>query len=69
MTSRAEQALHLTGGRVTPHRDILFTPPMVARMSPQEQRLLNAFDGHDVEEVQAAIGEGADPRSPVRATP
>jgi ankyrin repeat protein len=35
-------------------------------MSPQQQRLLNAFDGHDLEEVRAALSEGADPRSPVR---
>jgi hypothetical protein len=36
-------------------------------MSPQEQRLLDGFDGHDAEEVQAALGEGGDPRSPVRS--
>jgi hypothetical protein len=29
------------------------------------QRLLDAFDGHDVDEVRAALRDGADPRSPV----
>jgi ankyrin repeat protein len=28
------------------------------------QRLLNAFDGHDVDEVRAALADGADPRVP-----
>lgn len=34
-------------------------------MTPQ-QRLLDAFDGHDVEEERAALRDGADPCSPVR---
>jgi ankyrin repeat protein len=35
-------------------------------MTPAQQRLLDAFDGHDVEEVRAALRAGADPRSPAR---
>jgi ankyrin repeat protein len=35
-------------------------------MTPSQQRLLDAFDGHDVDEVRAALRGGADPRSPVR---
>jgi ankyrin repeat protein len=35
-------------------------------MTPAQQRLLDAFDGHDLEEVRAALRDGADPRSPVR---
>jgi hypothetical protein len=35
-------------------------------MTPAQQRLLDGFDGHDVEEVGAALRDGADPRSPVR---
>jgi ankyrin repeat protein len=34
-------------------------------MTPAQQRLLDAFDGHDVDEVRAALRDGADPRSPV----
>jgi hypothetical protein len=35
-------------------------------MTPAQLRLLDAFDGHDVDEVRAALADGADPRSPVR---
>jgi ankyrin repeat protein len=35
-------------------------------MTPAQQRLLDAFDGHHVDEVRAALRDGADPRSPVR---
>ena len=35
-------------------------------MTPAQQRLLDGFDGHHVEEVRAALRDGADPRSPVR---
>jgi hypothetical protein len=35
-------------------------------MTPAQQRLLDAFDGHDADEVRAALRAGADPRSPVR---
>src|SRR4051812_1684803 len=35
------------------------------RMTPALRRLLDAFDGHDVEEVRAALADGADPRAPV----
>src|SRR5262249_53843783 len=35
-------------------------------MSPADQELLSAFDGHDVEGVRAAVDGGADPCSPVR---
>ncbi|HLJ96250.1 MAG TPA: ankyrin repeat domain-containing protein [Gemmataceae bacterium] len=35
-------------------------------MTPAQQRLLDGFDGHDVEEVRAALRDGADARSPVR---
>lgn len=34
-------------------------------MTPAQQRLLDAFDGHDVEEVRAAIADGADVHFPV----
>lgn len=34
-------------------------------MTPSLQRLLDAFDGHDVDEVRDAIADGADDRSPV----
>src|SRR5262245_5353890 len=30
-----------------------------------QQRLLDAFDGHDVDEVRAALDDGADPCSPI----
>jgi hypothetical protein len=33
------------------------------------QRLLDAFDGHDLDEVRAALRDGADPRSPVNGKP
>src|SRR5262245_52773472 len=42
-------------------RDTLFT----TRRPSMIQRLLDAFDGHDVDEVRAALADGADPRSPV----
>jgi hypothetical protein len=35
-------------------------------MTAAQQRLLDAFDGHEVQEVRAALRDGADPRSPVR---
>jgi hypothetical protein len=34
-------------------------------MTPAQQQLLDAFDGHDVDGVRAALHNGADPRSPV----
>jgi ankyrin repeat protein len=34
-------------------------------MTSPQQRLLDAFDGHDVDELRAALRDGADPRSPV----
>lgn len=34
-------------------------------MTPAQRRLLDAFDGHDTEEVRAALLDGADPRSPI----
>jgi hypothetical protein len=35
-------------------------------MTAAQQRLLDAFDGHDLDEVRAALADGADPRAPVR---
>jgi ankyrin repeat protein len=35
-------------------------------LTPAQQRLLDGFDGHHVEEVGAALRDGADPRSPVQ---
>jgi hypothetical protein len=35
-------------------------------MTPAQQRLLDAFDGHDVEEVRGALRDGADPGVPIR---
>ena len=35
-------------------------------MTPTQQRLLDGFDGHDVDEVRSALRDGADPRPPVR---
>jgi hypothetical protein len=35
-------------------------------MSPADQVLLSAFDGHDVDGVRATVGAGADPCSPIR---
>jgi hypothetical protein len=35
-------------------------------MTTAQQRLLDAFDGHDVEEVRAALRDRADARSPIR---
>jgi hypothetical protein len=34
-------------------------------MTPAQQRLLNGFDGHDIEEIRTALRDGADPLSPV----
>jgi hypothetical protein len=34
-------------------------------MAPALRRLLDAFDGHDVEEVRAALADGADPSAPI----
>jgi hypothetical protein len=38
-------------------------------MTAADRQLLDAFDGHDVEAVRAALDAGADPRSPVRGKP
>jgi ankyrin repeat protein len=38
-------------------------------MTAADQQLLEAFDGHQVEDVRAALDAGADPRSPVRGKP
>jgi hypothetical protein len=38
-------------------------------MTTAQQRLLDGFDGHDVEAVRAALRDGADPRSLVRGKP
>lgn len=35
-------------------------------MTPAEQRLLSAFDGHDVDEVRAALKDGAEVTGPIR---
>ena len=34
-------------------------------MTPALQRLLDAFDGHEVEAVRAALADGADPSAPI----
>jgi hypothetical protein len=38
-------------------------------MTPAQQRLLDAFDGHDVHELRAALADGADVRSSVEGKP
>jgi hypothetical protein len=38
-------------------------------MTTADQQLLDAFDGHEVEQVRAALDAGADPRSPLRGKP
>jgi hypothetical protein len=38
-------------------------------MTPAQRRLLDAFDGHEVDEVRAALRDGADPRSPAGGKP
>src|SRR5262249_52479946 len=35
-------------------------------MSPADQELLSAFDGHDVDSIRAALTAGADACSPIR---
>src|SRR5215470_4830436 len=35
-------------------------------MSPSDQELLSAFDGHDVDAVRAALDRGANAREPIR---
>jgi len=35
-------------------------------MTAADQQLLDAFDGHEVENIRAALDAGADPRTPVR---
>jgi ankyrin repeat protein len=38
-------------------------------VSPVDQELLSAFDGHDADGVRAALDAGADPCSPIRGKP